>query len=105
MRIRNDLAKTAMLDFVSETFSKFEFNLKNVGNLLAVKLYINNNFDKITDLLSKDGYINITEIEDLVLPDFEKLGKFEVPAFGTKYIFTSDDVKRLIAKLKGKAEV
>lgn len=92
------------MDYVSETFSRFEFNAKNVGNLLAAKLYIYNNFDEMVKFISKDGFIDITMIEDVVMDDINKLGKFEIPAVGTRYIFNSDDVKRLISKLKEKAD-
>lgn len=92
------------MDYVSETFSRFEFNAKNVGNLLAAKLYIYNNFDEMVKFISKDGFIDITMIEDVVMDDINRLGKFEIPAVGTRYIFNSDDVKRLISKLKEKAD-
>lgn len=104
MQIRNDLAKSVITDFVTETFSTFEFNPVNVLNSLAVKMYVHNNFDKVAQVLSKDGYIDVAALEAFALADVEKLGKFEVPAVGTKYLFNSDDVKRLIAKLKEKAE-
>ena len=100
MKIRNDLAKSVVMDFISETFSHFEFNARNVGNLIAAKLYMHNNFDSIIGFVSKDGFIDITAVEDVV----NKLGKFEIPAIGAKYIFSSDDVKRLINKLKEKAD-
>ena len=104
MRIRNDLAKSVVMDFISETFSHFEFNARNVGNLIAAKLYMHNNFDNIIGFVSKDGYIDISVVEDVIMEDVNKLGKFEIPAIGAKYMFSSDDVKRLINKLKEKAD-
>jgi hypothetical protein len=104
MKIRNDLAKSVVMDYISETFSHFEFNGKNIGNLIAVKLYVHNNYDDLIKVVSKDGYIDISAIEDVIMEDVNKLGKFEVPAIGTKYMFSSDDVKRLINKLKEKAD-
>jgi hypothetical protein len=103
MRIRNDIAKSVVMDFISETFSHFEFNAKNVGNLVATKLYVHNNFDDLLKVVSKDGFIDITTIEDVIMDDVNRLGKFEIPAIGTKYIFSADDVKRLINKLKENA--
>lgn len=100
MKIRNDLAKSVTLNFVSEIFNSFEFNPKNVLNLIAVKMFVQNNFDKLEMVVSKDGYIDITALEEIILPDIEKLGKFEVPAIGTRYIFTKDDIKKLLHKLK-----
>jgi predicted RecB family nuclease len=104
MKIRNDLAKSVVMDYISETFSHFEFNGKNIGNLIAVKLYVHNNYDDLIKMVSKDGYIDISAIEDVIMEDVNKLSKFEVPAIGTKYMFSSDDVKRLINKLKEKAD-
>jgi hypothetical protein len=100
MKIRNDLAKSVIMDYISETFSRFEFNARNVGNLIAAKLYVHNNYDDMVKFVSKDGYIDIVTLEEVVMEDVNKLGKFEIPAVGTKYIFNSDDVKRLINKLK-----
>lgn len=103
MKIRNDLAKTVALEFISDTFSHFEFNARNVGNLIAAKLYVHNNFDNFVSLVSADGFIDITALEDIIMDDINRLGKFEVPAIGTKYVFSSDDIKRLVNKLKEKA--
>lgn len=104
MKIRNDLAKSVITDFITETFSKFEFNPANVINSLVAKMYVHNNFDIMAQVLSKDGYIDIEALEQYALSDVEKLGKFEVPALGTKYLFNADDVKHLISKFKEKAE-
>lgn len=92
------------MDYISDTFSRFEFNARNVGNLIAAKLYVYNNYDDVVKIISKDGYIDIAMLEDVIMDDVNKLGKFEIPAVGTKYIFNSDDVKRLLNKLKEKAD-
>jgi hypothetical protein len=104
MKIRNDIAKSVFMDFISETFSHFEFNARNVGNLVAAKLYIHNNFDEMVGFVSKDGFIDIAAIETVIMDDVNKLGKFEVLGIGAKYMFSSDDVKRLINKMKEKAD-
>jgi hypothetical protein len=104
MKIRTDLAKSVVMDYISDTFSRFEFNARNVGNLIAAKLYVYNNYDDVIKIISKDGYIDIAMLEDVIMDDVNKLGKFEIPAVGTKYIFNSDDVKRLLNKLKEKAD-
>lgn len=104
MKIRNDLAKSVVMDFISDTFSRFEFNARNVGNLIAAKLFVYNNYDEMIKFISKDGYVDIGMMEDVIMDDINKLGKFEIPAVGTKYIFNADDVKRLINKLKEKAD-
>lgn len=103
MKIRNDIAKSVVMDFISDTFSHFEFNARNVGNLIAAKLYIRNNFDEMIGFISKDGFVDIAAIEDVVMEDVNRLGKFEIPAIGAKYMFSSDDVKRLLNRMKEKA--
>lgn len=103
MRIRNDIAKSVVMDFISDTFSHFEFNARNVGNLIAAKLYIHNNFDEMIGFISKDGFVDIAAIEDVVMEDVNRLGKFEIPAIGAKYMFSADDVKRLLNRFKEKA--
>ena len=92
------------MDYISDTFSRFEFNARNVGNLIAAKLYVYNNYDDVVKIISKEGYIDIAMLEDVIMDDVNKLGKFEIPAVGTRYIFNSDDVKRLISKLKERAD-
>ena len=104
MKIRNDIAKSVLMDFITETFNGFEFSFANVAGLIAVKLFLNNNFEKILPIISQNGYIDIDALEQIAVPEIEKLGTFEVPGIGTKYSFGADDVKRLIAKMKQKGE-
>lgn len=72
--------------------------------MVGAKMIVHNNFDRVVGIVSQDGYIDIDALETIVVPEIEKLGKFEMPAVGTKYIFDSNDVKRLINKLKERAE-
>lgn len=104
MKIRNELAKNVVKDFVNDTFSRFDFNMTNVANAFIAKMYIHNNFDAITQIISKDGYIDIDALEEFAISDVERLGRIEIPAIGTKYIFNADDIKSLITRLKEKAD-
>lgn len=104
MKIRNDLAKSVVEDYITETFTKFEPNIKNFGNAFLAKMFVHNHFDQLTQIISKDGYIDITALESFASSDIDKLGKFEVPGVGTKYLFTSDDIRVLINKMKEKAD-
>lgn len=104
MKIRNDLAKSVLEDFISETFSKFEPNIRNFGNAFIAKMYIHNNFDAISTVVSKDGYIDIDAIEKYTSTDLDKLSRFEIPAIGTKYAFTPEDIRILINKMKERAD-
>ena len=104
MKIRNDIAKSVLMDFITETFNGFEFSFANVAGLVAVKLFLNNNFEKILPIISQNGYIDIDALEQIAVPEIEKLGNFEVPGIGTKKSFGAIDVKRLIAKMTQKGE-
>ena len=104
MKIRNDLARDVVTDYITETFSKFEFSPTNVMNALVAKMYIYNNFNTVTQVISKDGYIDISALENFAINDLERLGRFEIPAIGTRYAFTADDAKQLINKMKEKAD-
>lgn len=104
MKIRNDLAKSVIEDFISETFSKFEPNIKNMGNAFIAKMYIHNNFETIAQIISKDGYVDIDAVENFLSNDLTKLNRFEIPAIGTKYAFNSDDIRQLITKMRERAD-
>lgn len=103
MKIRNDLAKSVVMDYVSEVFSSFDFSAANVMNMLAAKMFIQNNFEKILPIVSSDGFIDIDALEAISIPEIEKLGKFEMDALGKKYSFDVNDVKKLITKMKERA--
>ena len=76
MKIRNDVAKSVLMDFITETFNGFEFSFANVAGLVAVKLFLNNNFEKILPIISQNGYIDIDALEQIAVPEIEKLGIF-----------------------------
>lgn len=104
MKIRNDLAKSAVQEYITETFNGFDFSVGNVATMLAAKMYVHNNFDRVLPIISQNGFIDIDALEQIALPEIEKMGKFELPGLGTKYAFGPDDVKKLIVKLKQKGE-
>lgn len=104
MRIRNDVAKSVVMDYIAETFQGFNFSVANVAGMIAAKLYVHNNFEKILPVISQGGFIDIDAMEQIVMPEMERLGVIEMPGLGTKYSFTVEDVKKLIHKLKQKAE-
>lgn len=103
MKIRNELAKSVVMDYVSEVFSSFDFSAANVLNMVAAKMFIQNNFEKVLPVISADGFVDIDAFEQIAVPEVEKLGKFEMEALGKKYSFDVNDVKRLITKMKERA--
>ena len=104
MKIRNDLAKSAIMEYITEMFKGFEFSMSNVAGMVVAKMFVHNNFDKLLPIISQDGYIDIDALEEIAVPEIERLGKIELPGIGTKYYLGPDDVKRLIAKLRQKGE-
>lgn len=104
MKIRNEVAKEVILEYIEETFQGFEFSMRNVLGMIGAKMLVHNNFDKVLPVISKDGYVDIDTLELIAVPEVEKLGKFELPGVGTKYSFGPEDVKKLIHKLKQRGE-
>ena len=63
-----------------------------------------NSLDRINKMVARIKELYETwKVTNVIMEDVNKLGKFEIPAIGAKYIFSSDDVKRLINKLKENA--
>lgn len=92
------------MDYISETFSGFEFSVANVATMVMAKMFVHNNFEKILPIISDGDYIDIDALEQIAMPEVERLGKFELPGFGTKYSFSCDDVKKLLGRIKQRAE-
>jgi hypothetical protein len=103
MNIREDVFMNVMDEYIDETFNGFSFNAVNVLNKIGAKLVFRNFVKKFSNLISDNGMINIESIENIILPEIQKLGVIEIPAIGTKYTFNENDFIKLFAKMKGKA--
>lgn len=40
MDIRSDLVKSAVLEYIDETFANMEFNISNAGSLVIAKIFV-----------------------------------------------------------------
>lgn len=104
MKVRNELVKSALMDYISETFATFDFSMANVASMVAAKMFVHNNFDKVLPVISDGAFVDVDALESIVMPEIERIGKFEVPGLGTKYSFSAEDIKKLIGRIKQRGE-
>ena len=101
MKIRKEMLKSALEEYVDEIFNTFDFNITNITNKVISKLAINKYIGTIGDMLKDDeGFINVDELEATVMPEIRRLGIVEIPAIGTKYRLREDDFNILFNKIK-----
>lgn len=106
MDIRVEQAKSAIMEYVEETFSGLEFNMGNVGSLMIAKIMVDRKFDGIVSLITDEaGLISVDLLEKYGNEAMSKLGSIEIPKLGGKLLFKQDDFARLISKLKSKGEI
>ena len=104
MKIRKEMLKSALEEYVDETFNNFDFNITNVTNKLISKLAINKYIHTIADMLKdEDGMINVDELEATIMPEIKRLGIIEIPGLGTKYRLREEDFIVLFNKIKEKS--
>ena len=106
MDIRIEQAKSAIMEYVEETFSGLEFNMSNVGSLMIAKIMVDRKFDSIVHLITDEhNLISVDLLEKYGNEAMSKLGSIEIPKLGGKLLFRQDDFARLISKLKSKGEM
>lgn len=106
MDIRIEQAKSAVMEYVEETFAGLEFNMGNVGSLMIAKIMVDRKFDSIVSLITDEaGLISVDLLEKYGNEAMSKLGSIEIPKLGGKLLFRQDDFVRLISKLKSKGEM
>lgn len=106
MDIRVEQAKSAVMEYIEETFSGLEFNMSNVGSLMFAKIMVDRKFDGIVSLITDEsGLISVDLLEKYGSEAMSKLGAIEIPKLGGKLLFRQDDFVRLISKLKSKGEM
>lgn len=104
MKIRKENLKSALEEYVDETFNGFDFNIANVTNKIISKLAINKYIHTIADMLKDDeGLIDVDELENTIMPEIKRLGVIEIPGVGAKYRLREDDFHILFNKIKEKA--
>ena len=106
MDIRIEQAKSAIMEYVEETFSGLEFNMSNVGSLMIAKIMVDRKFDSLVSLITDEhNLISVDLLEKYGNEAMSKLGSIEIPKLGGKLLFKQDDFARLISKLKSKGEM
>ena len=104
MKIRKENLKSALEEYIDETFNGFDFNITNVTNKIISKLAVNKYIHTIADMLKdNEGLIDIDELENAIMPEIKRLGVIEIPGIGTKYRLREDDFHILFNKIKEKA--
>lgn len=106
MEIRAEQAKSAVMEYIEETFSGLEFNMGNVGSLMIAKIMVDRKFDGIISLIADEqGMVSVDLLEKYGNEAMSKLGSIEIPKLGGKLLFKPEDFTRLISKLKTKGEM
>ena len=104
MKIRAELLKSALEDYIDEVFNGFHQDLVNMINRIGAKMKVG---QMITDygstIADSEGYINVSDLENYVMPEVKKLGIIEVNGVGKKFSFNENDIIKLFAKIKEKS--
>lgn len=103
MKIRVELLKTALEDYIDEVFNGFNQDLANMINRVGAKMKLGQMVTEYgTALADTEGFINISELENYVMPEVRKLGIIEVNGVGKRFSFNESDVTRLFSRIKEK---
>jgi hypothetical protein len=104
MRIKESDLRSVLNEYIDEVFAGLAQDWWNVGNKLGAKIILGRQLDKYLPMFTdKDGYIDLTNVEEYTMPEIRKMGVLDVPGIGKNYSFNENDFLRLFAKLKGKA--
>lgn len=105
MKIRNDALRSVLNEYIDEVFAGFAQDWWNLGNKLGAKILLGRQLDKYLPMFTdKDGYVDLTNVEDYAMPEIRKMGVLDVPGLGKNYTFNENDFLRLFAKLREKAQ-
>lgn len=106
MDIRSDLVKSAVLEYIDETFANMEFNISNAGSLVIAKIFVDKHYDQFAKLLAdENGNIPISLFEQYASDAMNKLKVVEIPKLGGKLLFKQEDFIKLMNKIKSKGAV
>ena len=104
MKIRLELLKSVIEDYIDETFNGFKQDLANMMNRVGAKMRLGQMITDYGDTMTdSQGMIDVTALENYVLPEVRKLGIIEVAGIGKKFTFNENDVIKLFSKIKEKS--
>lgn len=104
MRIKSDMLRSVLNEYLDEVFASFTQDWWNIGNKLAAKVFLGRQLDKYLPMMEDDkGFLDITNVEGYVMPEVRRQGVLEIPGIGKNYTFNENDFLRLFAKIKEKA--
>lgn len=104
MKIRLELLKSVIEDYIDETFDGFKQDLANMMNRVGAKMRLGQMITDYGDTMTdSQGMIDVTSLENYVLPEVRKLGIIEVTGIGKKFSFNENDVIKLFSKIKEKS--
>lgn len=104
MKIRLETLKSVLEDYIDETFNGFKQDLANMMNRVGAKMRLGQMITDYGDMVADaQGYINVTDLENYVMPEVRKLGIIEISGIGKKFSFNENDVIKLLSKIKEKS--
>lgn len=104
MKIRTEILKSVLEDYIDEVFNGFKQDLANMMNRVGAKMRLGQMITDYGDTMAdSQGFIDVTALESYVMPEVKKLGIIEVSGIGKKFTFNENDVIKLFAKIKEKS--
>jgi hypothetical protein len=81
MRIRESDLRSVLNEYIDEVFAGFTQDWWNIGNKLGAKILLGRQLDKYLPMFTdKEGYVDLSNVEEYTLPEIRKMGVLDVPA-------------------------
>lgn len=104
MRIKESDLRSVLNEYIDEVFAGFAQDWWNIGNKLGAKILLGRQLDKYLPMFTdKDGYVDLSNVEEYTLPEIRRMGVLDVPGLGKNYSFNENDFLRLFAKIREKS--
>lgn len=101
MKIRLEILKNVLEDYIDEVFDGFKQDLANMINRVGAKMKLG---QMITDygnaIADEEGHIDVSTLENYVMPEVRKLGIIEIAGVGKRFSFNENDVIKLFSRIK-----
>ena len=101
MKIRLEMLKSVLEDYVDEVFNGFKQDLANMINRVGAKMRLGQLITDYGEMVADEqGTINVDKLEEYIMPEIRKLGVIEINGVGKKFSFNENDVLKLFAKIR-----